>query len=193
MAKYIIDDSTLKGLANALRKVTGEDRTYTPTEMIETITTIMDSVTYILVDEEGNEISAVYVDSEVVLDATDNDVRKGATYVSDTGVSTGTKVIPSYNTHQGYRIIMPGSKFAHSGEHYDYTKMQAIICSFNTKVSDSVSAEKVSLNNFVYNVNSIDSISTVTINTTNENIDFGISNDTDAMKVLWYFYYKEIY
>ena len=46
--------------------------------------------TFILVDDEGNEVTGVVVDSEVVFTATDSDVRKGKVYASDNGVSTGT-------------------------------------------------------------------------------------------------------
>lgn len=197
MAKYIIDDSTLKGLANALRKVTGEDRTYTPTEMIETITTIMDSATYILVDEEGNEVPAVYVDSEVVLDATDNDVREGTTYVSDNGVSTGAKVIPSYHTCQGFRVIPNGSVISIPNQMteidgYDYTKLQALICSYNTSSSNSVSTEKVIVENNVYNVQSTESVSQVLKNHDTKSIETGLTNDTGNQLILRYFMYKEI-
>lgn len=95
MAKYIIDESTLQGLANAIRKVTGETRTYTPTEMIEAVTNIMESATYILVDESGREIPAVYVDSEKVFDATAGDILSGKTAATDSGITVGTLDIKS--------------------------------------------------------------------------------------------------
>ena len=43
-----------------------------------------------IVDEENNEIIGVVVDSEVIFNATDNDVREGKVYAGDHGVSTGT-------------------------------------------------------------------------------------------------------
>jgi hypothetical protein len=46
--------------------------------------------TFILVDENGNEITGVVVDKETVFTATDNDVREGKVYASDDGVSVGT-------------------------------------------------------------------------------------------------------
>lgn len=46
--------------------------------------------TLTLVDENGNEITGVIVDSEVIFTATDSDVRSGKIYASNDGVSVGT-------------------------------------------------------------------------------------------------------
>lgn len=46
--------------------------------------------TVILVDENGNEITGVVTDSEVILDVKDEDVKAGKTYVGNNGISTGT-------------------------------------------------------------------------------------------------------
>ena len=46
--------------------------------------------TFILVDENGNEITGVIVDKEVIFTATDSDVRQGKVYASNDGVSVGT-------------------------------------------------------------------------------------------------------
>ena len=46
--------------------------------------------TFIIEDENGNELVGVVVDSEVVFTATDSDVRQGKVYASDEGVSVGT-------------------------------------------------------------------------------------------------------
>ncbi len=46
--------------------------------------------TFILQDEDGNEITGVVVDSEVIFTATDADVRAGKVYASNDGVSIGT-------------------------------------------------------------------------------------------------------
>lgn len=46
--------------------------------------------TFILVDDDGNEVMGVVVDSEVVFTATDSDVRAGKIYASNDGVSVGT-------------------------------------------------------------------------------------------------------
>ena len=46
--------------------------------------------TFILQDEDGNEITGVVVDSEIIFTATDSDVRAGKVYASNDGVSIGT-------------------------------------------------------------------------------------------------------
>ena len=46
--------------------------------------------TFILVDENGNEVTGVVVDKETVFTATDGDVRAGKVYASDDGISVGT-------------------------------------------------------------------------------------------------------
>lgn len=153
--------------------------------------------TYILVDEEGNEAAAVLVDEEVELTATANDIRIDTTAVTNEGVTTGEKVIPAYHTYTGIRLITAGSDVTIPNQdatidNYDYTKLQAIICLFNTSSSDSVSTEKVLIEDNVYNVKSVESISIVTKNHDTKTIELGISNDTNSSWILRYFTYKEI-
>lgn len=192
MAKYAIDESTLKNLANAIRKVNGETKSYTPTEMIEAVTNIMESATYILVDEAGNEVPAVYVDSEMIFTATPNDIRIGTTAVNNDGVVEGEKEIPAYHTHQGYRVITPGSAVRHfDAPSYEYTKLQALVCAFNSSPANSTSTEKVAIDDQVYAVQSVEPMATVTINHTDKAIEFGITNESTKPQILRYFYYKE--
>lgn len=193
MAKYVIDSETLTGLADALRKVTGETRSYTPVEMIDAVTHIMETGTFILVDEDGNEIPAVFVDNETVFTATKNDIRLGKTAVTESGVTEGTKEIPAYHTTEGSRLVTNGSKLIIPIPDYDYTKMQAIVCSYNTSLTNSVAANKVAINGKVYPVQSTTAEASVTIDDTNERIDLGLTNNTEGSLVIKYFSYKEIY
>lgn len=153
---------------------------------------------YIFVDENGNEIAGALVSQETVFDATENDVREGKVFASEVGVKTGTKVIPSYNTREGIKMITVGSKVEipnidSAVDYFDYTKLQTIICSFNTSITNSVSAEKVSIGDSVYNVLSADILSSIIKNHDTKTIDFGIVNDSDTPIILRYFTYKEIY
>ena len=149
--------------------------------------------TYILTDENGNELTGVYVESETIFTATDNDVRKGMVYAGDGGVSTGSKNIPSYNTTEGRKVITNGSKFVIPIPDYDYTRLQAIICSYNTSLDDSVSTEKVVINDNVYDVQSTTSLSVVVKDSVNSGIDLGITNTSGNVCLIRYFTYKEIY
>lgn len=152
--------------------------------------------TFILQDEEGNEVAAVLVANETVFTATENDIRKGAVAATSEGVTVGTKVIPSYHTSESAILIKAGGRYKISIlkelELYKYTKLQAIICDYNNNMSKSVSAEKVAINDKVYDVQSVVPLATVSANETDKTIDFGITNDTDKPKVLRFFTYKDI-
>ena len=145
------------------------------------------------VDEDGTEVIGVITDKEQIFNATDNDVREGIVYASDAGVSTGTKVIPAYHSHEGYAIVRPGKQFTFGGKDYDYTKLQALICEFNNNLNDSVSTEKVVIDDNVYEVQSVLSLAEVIKDSENNRINLGITNETTNSQVVRFFYYKEIY
>lgn len=153
--------------------------------------------TYILQDEDGNEVAAVLVESSTVFTATENDIRAGTVAATSEGVTTGTKVIPSYHTTEGYRIITSGSKFETvaltESDKYDFTKLQVIICPYVGSIAQSVAAEKVAIDEGVYATNSTELLANVTRNAQTKTIDLGIVNETDSPYVLRYFTYKEIY
>lgn len=193
MPKMIIDSQTLEGLANALRSVTGETRSYTPAEMIEAVTNIMETGTYIIVDKNGNEIPAVFVDNEQSFTATANDIRIGTTAVTEAGVTVGEKEIPSYISREGWRLIANGSKITLPTDNYDYTKLQAVICAFKSSSSDSVAAEKVAIDDSVYPVRSTIRDSAIIKDYDNKRIDFGITNESGISYILRYFTFKEEY
>lgn len=152
-----------------------------------------DSKTYILVTPDGQEIPAVMVEELTVFDATANDIRKGKVAATNQGVTTGTKIIPSYYTYTGWRAVPNKGAFVLPNSNYDYTKLQAIICPFNVSEKNSVSAEKVTINDVVYDVLSTDPISNVTKDSDNTRIDFGIINDSGKPYLIRYIMYKEIY
>lgn len=127
--------------------------------------------------------------------ATSNDIRAGLTAVTNDGLTLGTKNIPSYETNEGKRLITAGSAFnipLSTNDCYDYTSLQCIICPMNTSATNSVSAEKVVIENAVYPVQSTTPESNVTKDSTNKVISLGITNNTSNTYVLRYFTYKEI-
>lgn len=152
--------------------------------------------TLILEDPDGVQLTGVVVGSEVVFTADANtDIRAGKVAATDAGVVTGSAIIPNYYTSEGVKIITNGSAFAFSTPHYDYTKLQAVLCSFNTNLADSVSADKVVLNDSVYDVKSTISVSVVTKQQDDVNgaINFGITNTSGSTCIIRYFMYKELY
>lgn len=186
----------IKAIADAIRAKTGSTGLMSLDEMAESIeymSTDDNTQTYILVDEDGYEIPAVLVDEPVTLTATTNDIRIGTTAVTEAGVVTGEKEIPVYHTRAGFKAITNGSRIVLTTKNYDYTKLQAIICSFNTSLTNSVAADKVAINNNVYTVRSTEVEATVTKNDEMTQVDFGITNTSGSPCVIRYFMYKEIY
>lgn len=188
----------LKAIGDAIRGRTGTTGELTLDEMAETIESMEvgtdDVSTYILVDENGYEVPAVLVDEPVMLTANaTTDIRKGMTAVTEEGIVTGEKEIPAFHTTEGFKGIPNGSKFVLPMSDYDYTKMQAIICLFNTNMTDSVAAEKVVIYDNVYPVRSTVPEAQIVIDNVNERIDFGITNTSGKMCLIRYFTYKEIY
>lgn len=153
--------------------------------------------TYLLVDEDGNEYPAVLVDEKTIFTATANDIRLGTVAATDTGVTPGEKIIPAYHTFEGYRLIPAGSvviipNVKPDVDSYDYTKLQAMICLFNISEPNSVSTEKVSIGDRVYEVRSTEPLTDVTKNHESKIVNFGITNDSSTIWILRYFMYKEI-
>ena len=152
-----------------------------------------DTQMYILLDEDGNEYPAVLVDEETVFDATANDIREGKVAATEDGVTTGTKEIPAYYTWEGFRVIPNGQACKMAMTDYDYTKIQAVFCLFNTNLSDSLASDRVSINDKVYPVLSTDPEADVIKNDEGAYIDFGIINESGKPYLIRYIMYKEMY
>lgn len=184
----------LKAIADAIREKTGSTSLLTLDEMAEMIPYLGPSTNaYILMDLDGNEVPAVITDEEVELTATTNDIRIGTTAVTDEGVVTGEKEIPAYYVSEGVRLVTSGGSFAVQTNQWDYTKLQAVFCKFNSNLSDSVYTDKVAINDTVYSVLSTDALSTISKDAANSRVEFGITNDTDTRYLIRYFMYKEEY
>lgn len=152
-----------------------------------------DDQMYILVDEKGNEIPAVLVDEVTVFDATANDIREGKTAATESGVTVGTKEIPSYITTEGYMLISNGKTFSlPMNKRYDFTKLQVITCPWAGSIAGSVAADKVVINEKVYPVNSTEILASVTKDSATQSINLGISNDSGSLYLVRYFTYKEV-
>lgn len=152
--------------------------------------------TYVLVDQNGKEVVATYVDEETIFDATENDVREGKVFANETGVVTGTKVIPAYYVHAGYKLIPSGVAVTISlpiAECHNFTRLQAMMCRYNSNITSSVAVDKIVIESEVYPVQSATPIATVTKDVQNKVINFGITNDSGNLYLLRYFTYKEIY
>lgn len=151
--------------------------------------------TFIIQDENGNEITAVVTEQAQIFTATDNDVRKGFVYASDSGVSTGTKDIPIYRTRAGSYMVFPGDSFSVPISEYDgynYTVFQCMVSIVNLEnMNNSVNTSMIAFNNGVYEVNSTNLLSSVSPNTSTQSIDLNITNNSDDIYFIHYFTYKE--
>ena len=189
----------IKAIGDAIRNKTGVTGPLTLDEMAEIIEymesgSVTRPNTYIIIDDDGNEVPAVLTNERVELTATAaNDIRIGKTAVTSEGVVTGEKEIPSYHTTSGYKMITNGSKFVVQMKNYDYTKLQAIICPYNSSITKSVVAEKVAIDNNVYPVQSSNVEAAIVKDASAGRIDFGITNTSGSTYVIRYFSYKEIY
>lgn len=150
--------------------------------------------TFVLQDENGNDlVTGVVTDSAKVFDANVADVKIGKTFASGEGVKVGEDTKTYRTTHATY-LVTPGAKFSIPLSQYDkynYTQFQAMISVFNTTVFDSVSVEKISVYDSVFNVNSSNAISSVTKNIDTKSIDLNFTNDTDNVYIINYNTYKE--
>lgn len=151
--------------------------------------------TLILEDSDGVQLTGVVVGSEVIFTAdASTDIREGKVAATDSGVVTGSAIIPNYQTYEGTKIITNGAPVVLSIENnYDYTKLQAIICTFSTSLKNSVAAEKVAIENNVHEVLSTEVVSSIAIDEENHLINFGITNTSGNMQVIRYILYKELY
>ena len=186
----------LTSIADSIREKLGSSDRLTLEEMrsgVDFMPSSADDNAFILVDEYGNEIPAVLTKHEVELTASANDIRLGYVAITDKGLITGEKDIPAYHTYEGYRAVSKNSEFILPHDDYDYTKLQAIFCLFNTNTSNSTAAIKVSIANNVYDIASNVPVSAVRKDHDRELIDFGLTNDTGKNCIIRYIMYKEIY
>lgn len=184
----------LTAIASALRSKTGDTAKLSLDDMVSVIYTLEEeSQTYILIDEDGNQIPAVLADEQVVLTAGPNDIRVGTTAVTGNGVVEGTKEIPAYQTEQGRWLVKPGQTLDIPlySDQCEYTGLNVIVCKYANSVADSVSATMVVIDDKVYEVNSTVAIAKVTVDRMSETIKLGIVNDRDESLLLRYMTYKE--
>lgn len=153
--------------------------------------------TFILIDENGNELTGVVVDEEVIFTADPNtDIRDGKVAATDVGVVTGTTTIPNYETTQGFCVVAPGSTFEIStlknNNIYDYSFLQCIIVLYSTDVNNSVNAEYVVINDAMYEVKNETPLSSVTKNMEDKIINFNIINNSENIYLIKYVTYREV-
>lgn len=145
--------------------------------------------TFVIEDENGNELTGVITKQEVIFDATDNDVREGMTYASDSGISTGTKFIPPYYVRYGYKTVFAGKNATIVAPEYDYESLLITIATYNTSWSQSTVLTYVSVDNAVYSMEDNSKVSDIVIDHDNATINLGIT--VNEKSILRYFVVME--
>ena len=146
-----------------------------------------------IADGNGNTFIGAVTDSEVALDATRADVKVGKMFAANEGIQEGEDT-KTYRTTHASCLVLPGESFTIPLDKYDiynYTKFQAMIAEFNTTQIDSISVNKIVLNDKVYNTNSTVKLSDITKNSSTKSVDLNITNSTDKAYVIHYNTYKE--
>lgn len=145
--------------------------------------------TYVITDSNGNELMATYVESKTIFTATDNDVREGSVYAGDSGVSTGSKIIPVYYARCGKQIALANSEAVISVPEYDYDNLIVAISTYNTNSTQSVVTTYISVDNAMYVAGSDTKVSDMIVDSENEQINLGII--LNEKSVIRYFVIKE--
>lgn len=148
--------------------------------------------TITLVNEKGEEITAVVIGKDFIFDATAEDVKEGKTFASDLGVDVGVNE-HMHNAQHGTCLINPGDDFSvtlSENDEYNYAAFQAIIIVSDISAGNSMFANKIVLDNAVYDVASGEKVSDVTKNHAKKSVDFNLVNDTDSVCVVHYITYK---
>lgn len=185
----------LKGIADNIRTARGTTAKIPFNDLVEMSAGLEVAPTmYILVDEDGNQLAAIASDERVELTAkADTDIRAGTTAITNDGLVEGTKEIPAYQTTQGRRVIKAGEELVipFYSDEYQYTKLQVIVCAYNTSVSDSVAAQMVVIDSKVYEVGSTTELANVTVDAEKQSIDLGITNTSGSSLIVIYVTIKE--
>lgn len=163
---------------------------------LKDLSSVIENETYLMTESGSVAFLATPQAIESPLTATaKNDIRAGTVAITNEGIVVGEKNFPSYETTEGAALIMPNKEVKvhlDYNDTYDYTKLQAIVCLFNSNILDSVSAQSVAIDNGVYVIGTTNKISNITKEHETKYIDFGITNTGETPLVIRYFTYKEI-
>ena len=127
---------------------------------------------YLFTPDDGTTtIYAQLVGQEKVdLNATPNDIRIGTKAVTNSGVVDGDKEIPAYYSSYGSKLVYEDTEVIITIPEYDFKSLMIHIASYNTKMSDSVSINAVSVGTEMFEAKTTTKLSDIIIDSTNEQI-----------------------
>ena len=130
---------------------------------------------FVIVDENGNEFTAVTTEEVTVFDATPMDVRVDKIFASENGVQVGMKIIPSYHTTYGYRFALPGAEVKISVPEFNFSNLFITITTYNNSINESLSTTYIAIDGGMYAVGESTKISDITVDAVNEQINLGMT------------------
>lgn len=148
-----------------------------------------DEVTYcVTVDGVNKAYAQLYGEKKVELTATENDIRLGTSAITNTGYTEGIKDIPGYIVRYGKKAVDAGTEAVIPWEP-GYKTLLVTLAPFNSSIDNSTAVNYTSVDSGIYEVNSTIKISDISIDTDNEQINLGITQD--VMSILRYFIVRE--
>lgn len=140
--------------------------------------------TFIIEDDNGNEIVGVITANEQVFDATPADVKLGKTFAYEGGVGVGTNASAAVASSC---VIAPGAPLTIALDEYDYTKLQCIIFVHNNPAN----IVGYTVDDSVFLIGSSEKVATISRNADAQLIDLNINNDSAQEYEIRYFTYRE--
>lgn len=174
-----------------------ENKGKAPTEELGTYAGLIDTleneeqISYVLTNGDGSARAYAVKSAEeaITLTATENDIRKATTAITDKGYTEGQKDIPAYHTQTGKKIVQAGATVSITLEDYEFTHIHAMLSTFDTNIAGSVSVYANVVEGALYAANSNTKLADLTIDAETSTINLGITAENKS--VLRYFLIRE--
>ena len=150
-----------------------------------------EQISYVLTNADGSQRAYAVKNAEeaISLTATENDIRINTTAITDTGYTEGAKEIPAYFSTYGKMFAQANKEAVINVPEYDYKNIMVSIGTYNNSVSESTKVTYVSIDNAMYEANTTNKVSDITIDTTNKQVKLGIT--PSVLSVIRYFIVRE--
>lgn len=143
----------------------------------------------VTLDGENEVFAQLYGEEKVQLTATPNDIREGSVAITETGVITGEKFIPSYISAHGAKLTPANKPVTLSSYESIYDQIMVTLAPFESSINESVAIRYVSIGDSIYDVTTGSKVSDIKKDIANEQIVLGITPTEKS--VLRYFVLRE--
>ena len=174
-----------------------ENKGKAPTEELGTYAGLIEEleneeqISYVLTNGDGSARAYAVKSAEeaITLTATENDIRKETTAITNTGYTEGQKDIPAYYSTCAMKFIFAGEEAVIDVPEYDYKDIMLTIAPFAASEKESTTINYVSVNNAVYETKTGIKISDITIDSDNNQTKLGLT--PNELSILRYFIVRE--